>query len=232
MVENEPLLKYIHHISVPQAESVINGKKRRQHLDVLTIIIIIFIRRLESLCKSDSAKVRLRLGNTAATFSLNSSLVPGALFNCHLELALDSSKLGLTKSALHYIASYLLIYCCHKKKSFEWVIKIFWFCLLLIQSINSIPELQLFKDRFPLGSQSQQYSSSQVYLQSWSWKFIYPFSDICRILRLLWGPSAHKVPGLWAGLCSVWSRHPFHHIISEREVLQPNTGANYWNKLS
>lgn len=50
--------------------------------------------RLESLCKSDSAKVRLRLGNTAATFSLNSSLVPGALFNCHLELALDSSKLG------------------------------------------------------------------------------------------------------------------------------------------
>ena len=60
----------------------------------LTITIIC---RLESLCKSDSAKVRLRLGNTAATFSLNSSLVPGALFNCHLELALDSSKLGNDK---------------------------------------------------------------------------------------------------------------------------------------
>jgi len=50
--------------------------------------------RLESLCKSDSAKVRLRLGNSAATFQLNSSLIPGSLFNCHLELALDSSKLG------------------------------------------------------------------------------------------------------------------------------------------
>ena len=62
--------------------------------DIQTDFLIIFC-RLESLCKSDSAKVRLRLGHTAATFSLNSSLVPGALFNCHLELALDSSKLGL-----------------------------------------------------------------------------------------------------------------------------------------
>ena len=53
------------------------------------------IYRLESLCKSDLAKVRLRLGNSAAaTFQLNSSLVPGRVFNCHLELALDSSKLG------------------------------------------------------------------------------------------------------------------------------------------
>ena len=73
---------------------------KRQNLEVLTIIIIIIICRLESLCKSDSAKVRLRLGNTAATFSLNSSLVPGELFNCHLELALDSSKLGLTKKCI------------------------------------------------------------------------------------------------------------------------------------
>ena len=53
------------------------------------------ISRLESLCKSDLAKVRLRLGNSAAaSFQLNSSLVPGRVFNCHLELALDSSKLG------------------------------------------------------------------------------------------------------------------------------------------
>ena len=53
------------------------------------------IYRLESLCKSDLAKVRLRLGNSAAaSFQLNSSLVPGRVFNCHLELALDSSKLG------------------------------------------------------------------------------------------------------------------------------------------
>jgi len=50
--------------------------------------------RLESLCKSDLAKVRLRLGTSAAGFRLNSSLVPGTEFNCHLELALDSSKLG------------------------------------------------------------------------------------------------------------------------------------------
>jgi len=50
--------------------------------------------RLESLCKADSGKVRLRLGQSAATFQLNSSLVPGTQFNCHLELALDSSQFG------------------------------------------------------------------------------------------------------------------------------------------
>ena len=96
-------------ISVPQAPSLINDKvkfyvRRGKAWRSKTILrgfhyylTITMICRLESLCKSDSAKVRLRLGNTAATFSLNSSLVPGALFNCHLELALDSSKLGLTK---------------------------------------------------------------------------------------------------------------------------------------
>ena len=61
---------------------------------MMMMMIITVCLRLESLCKSDSAKVRLRLGTSASSFSLNSSLVPGTLFNCHLELALDSSKLG------------------------------------------------------------------------------------------------------------------------------------------
>jgi len=75
-------------------------------LDILITCLLVFSKvchgdtgnykhyRLESLCKSDSGKTRLRLGNTAATFKLNSSLIPGHMFNCHLELALDSSKLG------------------------------------------------------------------------------------------------------------------------------------------
>ena len=49
--------------------------------------------RLESLCKSDSGKMRLRLGNTAATFKLNSSLIPGHVFNCHLELIIALNKI-------------------------------------------------------------------------------------------------------------------------------------------
>merc|ERR1711874_289493 len=78
----------------------------RMILDSLLTVLLIFCKlclgdsgnykhyRLESLCKSDLAKVRLRLGTSAAGFRLNSSLVPGRVFNCHLELALDSSKLG------------------------------------------------------------------------------------------------------------------------------------------
>ena len=65
---------------------------------ILIILTLNYHLRLESLCKSDSAKVRLKLGGGAgaggASFSLNSSLLPGHTFNCHLELALDSSKLG------------------------------------------------------------------------------------------------------------------------------------------
>ena len=74
-------------------------------------VIITICLRLESLCKSDSAKVRLRLGTSASSFSLNSSLVPGTLFNCHLELALDSSKLGeqVTLSCCHAV----MLSCCH-----------------------------------------------------------------------------------------------------------------------
>ena len=57
--------------------------------------------RLESLCNTDNGKVRLRMGDMAATFQLNSSLVPGQVFNCHLELALDSSNSGkFSKSCL------------------------------------------------------------------------------------------------------------------------------------
>ena len=55
---------------------------------------ILIISRLESLCNSDNGKVRLRLGDLAATFQLNSSLVPELVFNCHLELAVESSSFG------------------------------------------------------------------------------------------------------------------------------------------
>merc|ERR1719232_2022943 len=36
----------------------------------------------------------MRLEDSVASFQLNSSLVPGHIFNCHLELVLDQSDLG------------------------------------------------------------------------------------------------------------------------------------------
>ena len=42
----------------------------------------------------DGSKARLRLSDTAASFHLNSSLVPGHLFSCHLELSVDPANSG------------------------------------------------------------------------------------------------------------------------------------------
>ena len=39
-------------------------------------------------------QVRLKLTDSVASFHLNSSLVPGSHFTCHVELILDSSKFG------------------------------------------------------------------------------------------------------------------------------------------
>jgi len=50
--------------------------------------------RLEKLCPPDGSKVRLKLTDSVASFHLNSSLVPGSHFTCHVELILDSSKFG------------------------------------------------------------------------------------------------------------------------------------------
>jgi len=50
--------------------------------------------RLEKLCPPDGSKVRLKLTDFVASFHLNSSLVPGSHFTCHVELILDSSKFG------------------------------------------------------------------------------------------------------------------------------------------
>jgi len=50
--------------------------------------------RLEKLCPPDGRKVRMRMEDSVSSFQLNSSLVPGNLFNCHLELVLDSSDSG------------------------------------------------------------------------------------------------------------------------------------------
>ena len=53
--------------------------------------------RLEKLCPPDGRKVRMRMEDTVSSFQLNSSLVPGNLFNCHLELVLDSDDSGNSK---------------------------------------------------------------------------------------------------------------------------------------
>lgn len=50
--------------------------------------------RLEKLCPVDGSKSRLKMADTAASFHLNSSLLPGSHFTCHLELILASSKSG------------------------------------------------------------------------------------------------------------------------------------------
>ena len=50
--------------------------------------------RLEKLCRPDGGKVRLRLEDSVASFQLNSSLIPGNIFNCHLELVLETSDSG------------------------------------------------------------------------------------------------------------------------------------------
>ena len=42
----------------------------------------------------EKIQVRLKLTDFVASFHLNSSLVPGSHFTCHVELILDSSKFG------------------------------------------------------------------------------------------------------------------------------------------
>jgi len=50
--------------------------------------------RLEKLCRPDGGKVRMKLEDSVASFQLNSSLIPGNIFNCHLELVLETSDSG------------------------------------------------------------------------------------------------------------------------------------------
>ena len=68
--------------------------------------------RLEALCRPDGGKVRMRLEESVASFQLNSSLIPGNIFNCHLELVLDSSDSGSNFPLSHYSHT-LLSVCCH-----------------------------------------------------------------------------------------------------------------------
>merc|ERR1719232_1255868 len=44
----------------------------------------------------------MRLEDSVASFQLNSSLVPGHIFNCHLELVLDQTDLGKNDLFLFY----------------------------------------------------------------------------------------------------------------------------------
>ena len=62
-----------------------------------SLLFTILIPRLEKLCLPDGRKVRMGMEDTVSSFQLNSSLVPGSLFNCHLELVLDSSDSGNSK---------------------------------------------------------------------------------------------------------------------------------------
>lgn len=50
--------------------------------------------RLEKLCPPGGGKVQLSISETPISLQLNSSLLPGALFECHLELLLFSAKSG------------------------------------------------------------------------------------------------------------------------------------------
>jgi len=50
--------------------------------------------RLEKLCPPGGGKVQLSISETPISLQLNSSLLPGALFECHLELLLFSTKSG------------------------------------------------------------------------------------------------------------------------------------------
>ena len=52
--------------------------------------------RLEKLCPPDGRKVRMRQEENVSSFQLNSSLVPGKVFNCHLELVLNHPDSGET----------------------------------------------------------------------------------------------------------------------------------------
>ena len=58
-------------------------------LDILKLFI-----RLEKLCPPDGRKVRMRQEENVSSFQLNSSLVPGHVFNCHLELVLTQPDSG------------------------------------------------------------------------------------------------------------------------------------------
>lgn len=50
--------------------------------------------RLEKLCGTDGSVSRVKMEDTAASFHLNSSLLPGSLFECHLELVLETPDSG------------------------------------------------------------------------------------------------------------------------------------------
>jgi len=50
--------------------------------------------RLEKLCKADGGKVGLVISDVVSSFYLNSSLVPGETFSCHIEMVVRSSNTG------------------------------------------------------------------------------------------------------------------------------------------
>lgn len=51
--------------------------------------------RLEKLCRGDGGKVTIGIRDVVSSFYLNSSLVPGETFNCHIEMVVRSSDTGM-----------------------------------------------------------------------------------------------------------------------------------------
>ncbi|XP_023348172.1 uncharacterized protein LOC111716887 [Eurytemora carolleeae] len=50
--------------------------------------------RLEKLCRGDGGKVGIVINDVVSAFFLNSSLVPGETFNCHVEMVVRSANTG------------------------------------------------------------------------------------------------------------------------------------------
>jgi len=51
--------------------------------------------RLEKLCRGDGGKVTIGIRDVVSSFYLNSSLVPGETFNCHIEMVVRSANTGM-----------------------------------------------------------------------------------------------------------------------------------------
>ena len=69
--------------------------KIRKIIEGFNALFQVIVVRLEKLCPPDGRKVRMKMEESVASFQLNSSLVPGNIFNCHLELVLDNSDSGM-----------------------------------------------------------------------------------------------------------------------------------------
>jgi len=76
---------------------------------VVSILAVIFVKitslncykndlyknyRLEKLCKAEGGKVAVVINDVVSTFYLNSSLVPGETFSCHIEMVVRSPNTG------------------------------------------------------------------------------------------------------------------------------------------